>query len=105
MRDVVALLKPRYHASFLTVVISALLFADTITPELFARLAALYFSFTALFYGGIYTFNDIADRGADARHPRKRERPIASGRLGVPAAAALATLLSAAGVAIAIALF
>jgi 4-hydroxybenzoate polyprenyltransferase len=31
----------------------------------------------------IYLMNDIVDRDEDARHPKKRSRPIASGRLGV----------------------
>lgn len=34
----------------------------------------------------VYIFNDIADRKADAEHPKKRHRPIASGRVGVGSA-------------------
>ncbi len=33
-----------------------------------------------------YIFNDLRDREADARHPKKSKRPIASGRLPVGAA-------------------
>jgi 4-hydroxybenzoate polyprenyltransferase len=34
----------------------------------------------------VYIINDIADREADRNHPRKRNRPIASGKLSVTAA-------------------
>ncbi len=34
----------------------------------------------------IYLLNDIVDRDEDARHPKKRHRPIASGRLAIGAA-------------------
>lgn len=105
MRDLLALIKPRYHASFGTVAVAALLFAEPPTGALVWRLAALYLSFTVLFYGGIYTFNDLADRVEDARHPSKRLRPIASGRLGVPAAVMIATVLCGSGVALAVAIF
>jgi len=36
--------------------------------------------------GVVYVFNDVADRDLDRRHPTKRNRPIASGRLPVPVA-------------------
>ena len=105
MRTLITLTKPRYHASFATVAVAALLFAPILDTSVLARLAALYVSFNVLLYGGIYTFNDIADRDADARHPLKRFRPVASGVLGVRAATAIACALSAAGIASAVWLF
>ena len=105
MRTLTTLIKPRYHASFLTVVIAALLFAPRIDAALLASLAVLYLSFNVLLYGGIYTFNDIADRAADASHPNKRTRPVASGRLSVARAAAIGGALCAGGIAIAVMLY
>jgi len=43
-----------------------------------------------------YLLNDIRDRDQDRLHPRKRNRPIASGALGVRVALPLAVLLAAA---------
>jgi len=51
-----------------------------------AVFGALVFCFSS---GVIYVFNDIADRDLDRRHPTKRNRPIASGRLPVAVAARL----------------
>jgi 4-hydroxybenzoate polyprenyltransferase len=52
----------------------------------------LAFMLFSLVTGTIYVFNDVLDREKDARHPVKKERPIASGRLGI-----LPALLLAAG--------
>ena len=49
----------------------------------------------------IYLVNDILDREEDARHPVKRHRAIASGRLPVPAAWAAAAALAGGAFAIA----
>ena len=45
--------------------------------------------------GVVYLVNDIADRESDRQHPLKARRPIASGALPVPTAAAAAFALGA----------
>ena len=50
--------------------------------------------------GAVYLFNDVADRGADQKHPLKRERPIASGQLAVSTAVAAGVILGTAGIAV-----
>jgi len=79
------LVKFRYHLTFINVVFGSLIFAPRIDADLARRLLVLYISFNVLLYSGLYTFNDLADRESDARHPRKRARPIASGRVSVRA--------------------
>lgn len=42
----------------------------------------------------VYILNDILDRKTDALHPRKKNRPIASGKVSVPAALCIAIFLA-----------
>lgn len=42
----------------------------------------------------VYVINDVLDRKADALHPRKKTRPIASGKIQVPMALGIAFLLA-----------
>ena len=58
------------------------------------RAVAAFAVFCAL-SGVVYVFNDLADRAADQRHPLKRLRPIASGRLPSSTAAIAAAILGA----------
>jgi 4-hydroxybenzoate polyprenyltransferase len=63
--------------------------------------AALAFAAFCLASSGVYLVNDILDREADQHHPEKKDRPIASGRVSVSAAAAFAVILFAGALAIA----
>ncbi len=67
-------------------------------PGLIARLVAVFAASCAL-SGAVYLLNDLSDREEDRRHAAKRFRPIASGKVGVPAAAATMTILASAGLA------
>ncbi|MEO5618357.1 MAG: decaprenyl-phosphate phosphoribosyltransferase [Candidatus Eisenbacteria bacterium] len=64
--------------------------------ELVLRAAAGFLAFSLL-AGSVYLLNDLRDLEADRRHPRKKKRPLASGRLPVAVAwAALVPLVAAA---------
>lgn len=52
-----------------------------------------FLAFCAL-ASGAYMLNDIADAEKDRLHPRKRSRPIASGRLGKHESAVVASILA-----------
>jgi 4-hydroxybenzoate polyprenyltransferase len=95
-------MRPRQWAKNLFV-FAGLMFAQKLFTPLAALAVAAFAIFCAL-SGAMYLLNDVADRDKDRLHPRKRERPIASGRLSVPAAvaAAVALLVLALGASLAI---
>ena len=62
--------------------------------------AGLAFAAFCLASSAVYLANDTADRDADAHHPQKRLRPIASGRLPVALAVPAAVLLAGGGLAL-----
>jgi len=68
-------------------------------PGILIRLVVVLAALSAV-ASAVYLFNDLADKESDRRHPVKRNRPIASGILPVPAAVAAMVLLAAAGIAI-----
>ena len=65
-------------------------------PELLFKLVLVTLAFCAI-SSAIYLLNDLMDRSEDRLHPVKRNRPIASGRVSVPVAAAVMVLLAVAG--------
>jgi 4-hydroxybenzoate polyprenyltransferase len=60
--------------------------------EPFLRTLEGFFLF-CLISSAVYLFNDIADVEADRNHPKKKFRPIASGKLPIPVAVSVALLL------------
>jgi 4-hydroxybenzoate polyprenyltransferase len=50
----------------------------------------------------IYIFNDIRDRTTDRLHPRKKDRPLATGRISVTAASVESLCLMAGGILVAL---
>ena len=81
-------LRPEQWTKNLVVFAGALFGGRLLDPVSLAFAGAAFVVFCAL-SGTVYLFNDLADREADQRHPLKRARPIASGRLS-PAFAASA---------------
>lgn len=67
------------------------------------KLGAALWSVAAfcLLSSAVYVFNDLLDREADRRHPRKRHRPLAAGTVTPAAALALMAACLAGGIAIA----
>jgi len=79
-------------------VLAPLVFAERLLePDLLLRagIAFLAFCFAA---SSIYLVNDLRDREEDRRHPVKKNRPIASGALAVPLAAAASAALALAAI-------
>ena len=97
VKDYVSLIKFWSHMKFLPVILTALLFADHFSFSLLKLLLTLYISFNVFLYGGIYAINDIADIKSDRRHPLKRKRPIAAGKVTVKSALIFALALIALG--------
>ena len=93
LRDLVALMRPKHYLKnglvFLPLIFSGTLFADG--NFLRVLLAAIAFSFVASI---VYIINDIRDAERDRQHPKKKFRPIASGKVSIRQAIILAIVLA-----------
>ena len=73
------------------------LFAARVTEAQLLLTSLLAFACFSLTASGVYVFNDLRDREADREHPKKKNRPIASGAVSPGLAAGLTAGLLAAG--------
>lgn len=97
MTPYIILLRP-HHWVKNGFVLAPLIFADLLldVPSLVLELSA--FTVFCLVSSAAYAFNDIFDRERDRKHPTKKDRPVASGKVSVPAAGAVGTVLMAVGI-------
>ena len=93
--NLIRLARPNHWTKNL-IVFAALLFSRKVGDgqALVAAIAA--FAAFCMASSAVYALNDVLDRRADACHPTKRRRPVASGETSVAAAVALAVVLAAA---------
>lgn len=85
MPPFVEAMRPHQWVKNLLVLVPLLFTPKAFEPSAWgeALLAFASFCFAA---STIYLLNDIKDKDEDARHPKKKKRPIASGRLSIGAA-------------------
>ena len=107
MTDWIALARPRQWTKNLLLYAAYLFTAgdewgvgdDGETVTFFLR-ASLGFAAFCLLSSAGYLLNDARDAERDRAHPRKRERPVAAGRISVTAAMRAAVVLAIAGTAL-----
>jgi 4-hydroxybenzoate polyprenyltransferase len=79
------------------VVLAALVFAGELRNVNKLERALLATMLFCLLSSAVYVFNDLMDRDKDRQHPLKKDRPLASGRLGVGPAIMFGVVLMVVG--------
>jgi 4-hydroxybenzoate polyprenyltransferase len=95
---ILASLRPEQWTKNLLVFAGLLFGGRLLEPIAVAEAAAAFVVFCGL-SGAVYLINDVADLASDQRHPLKRSRPIAAGRLAAPTAMLAAAALGGAAIA------
>ena len=96
-------LRPHQWSKNLLVFVAAIA-AHRIFDPIALQATALAFVAFCLCASGAYVLNDLFDLDADRRHPRKRTRPFAAGRVPIAAGLLAAPLLTLGGFAVALSL-
>lgn len=80
IRELVRALRPHQWVKNLLVFVAPFLDDALLAHDSFIKACLVFLAFCAA-ASGTYLINDLLDLQADREHPRKRERPFASGRL------------------------
>lgn len=99
LSDFVDLARPKQWAKNVFVLLP-LVFSENFSDPTRLQWSLTGFAVFCLVSSGVYAVNDVLDRKADAAHPRKRRRPVASGRVAAIWAIAFAGVLWTAGAAL-----
>lgn len=100
MRHYLALLRPKQWAKNVLVFAAPGALGILDQARVLARGTLLFVAVSAI-ASGLYAWNDVRDRVADAAHPSKSRRPVAAGQIAPSAAAWFGSLLLLGGLALA----
>ena len=95
---IVLLLRPRQWYKNLVVFIPLLFSGNASNTALWPPILLCFAAFCAL-SGAVYAANDVVDADRDRMHPRKKDRPIASGKVSPATGIVLALVLAVAALA------
>ncbi len=98
MSDLVSLCRPKQWTKNIFV-LAPLIFSGYVTEPVAYRCAVPAMICFCLWSSAVYCLNDVLDAAADRQHPRKRVRPVASGRVSASAALILMAVFVLAGLA------
>ncbi|NHT75300.1 UbiA family prenyltransferase [Ferranicluibacter rubi] len=97
IKDTLKSIRVHQWAKNILIAVPMALDHDILQQEALINTIVAFFAFSFL-ASAVYVINDISDLTNDRRHPKKRFRPLASGRMSVPTGLALAaSLLIASG--------
>ncbi|GBF35367.1 membrane protein [Desulfocucumis palustris] len=91
-------MRPRQWTKNLFVFAGVVFSKNAFNPEMLWTSIAAFVIF-CLLSSGVYLINDIVDIEKDRQHPKKKNRPLAAGKISVKGAISAAILLSAAALA------
>ncbi|NBI69279.1 decaprenyl-phosphate phosphoribosyltransferase [Pseudoflavonifractor sp. 60] len=90
--ELIKLMRPKHYIKNFLIFVSITFDRDLFHPQVLLRVLMGFAAF-CLLTSAVYVLNDIRDVEADRQHEVKRNRPIASGAVPIPAAWALAAAL------------
>jgi 4-hydroxybenzoate polyprenyltransferase len=96
LRALIEAMRPKQWAKNIFIFAPLVFDQKLFHPTYLARTVA-GFVLLCLISGAVYLMNDLVDVEKDRQHPRKRNRPIASGRLSPRLALAAAVLIPLVG--------